>query len=1014
MVRKCSWLSVLILLLVSTGAQALGLGDIRLESALNQNFKADIELLSVEKGGIADVRVSLASPEAFARAGVERTFLLSRLRYKPERMPDGTAVIHVFTLEPVREPFLNFLIEVNWPKGRLLREYTVLLDPPVTLERKPAPVEPPKSSEAPPPAKKKAAAPPPPAVAKPAVAPEPAPAVESPPVEPKPEAKPEPKPEAKPKPPTPDVAAEDVAMPADETVGPGDYSVVWGDTMWGIVTRSRIEGVSDKQLMMAIYHANRRAFYGNNINNLKAGEILRIPEKEDALKIDIADANNQYREHVDIWLASKRGEAPTVATKEAAAPTELAGGEGEAKKDTAAATEESAAAEKEAAAPADETKPTEQEKPEEAVAKTETESVPEAELKIVTARPEGEGEAGPSEGDTTDKTEARLNRELLLAQEELESARQEGTELESRVGDLEGQIEDLQRLITLKSDQLAQLQAHAAETAAAEAETAPALPVDEGQTETVVEEAAPAALPVEEGQAGAEETAPALPVDEGQTEAVAEEVAPAALPVEEGQAGVETGVEETAPALPVDEGQTEAVAEEAAPPATLPVDEGQAGVEEASPLTPPTEQGIEPATPPAAELAPAVPTPEVKSIVVPIEEEAAPTKLPVEDRAAPAVAETKSVTPPPARRKPEPIPEPGLLEGLLGGTSMLTIGGGLLVIVLLLFLILRRKGGGEENFEESILLDRGDTDVSESTLEEVVEGPGGHTEDTSFLSDFSPSDIDALQDETGEVDPLSEADVYISYGRYQQAEELIRQAIDKDPARQALKHKLFEILYALKDADGFSKLAEESAGTAVETHDADAWDKVLSMGKTLDSANPLFAGAEPMHGAVEEPVEEEPDDDGLDDFDLDGIAAELDAEEAAQTTAVDLDRDVSGMDAIEETTLDIGTMASDDEDDAIDDLDLSGLDDDSEMLVELSSADGADDKESSILTDLSESELVSLNVDEAGEVDTKIDLARAYMDMGDPDGAKDILDEVLAEGNASQKEEAQKLKDQLS
>ncbi len=947
MVRRCTMLSVLILSLVSTGAQALGLGDIQLHSALNQNLNADIDLLSVEKGGIADVRVTLASPDAFARAGVERTFLLSRLRFKAERLPDGSAVLHVTTLEPVREPFLNFLIEANWPKGKLVREYTVLLDPPVTLGRKPAPVEAPKVApdpDLPPPPKMVDTPPPvtPPPVVESKPEPQPQP-------EPEPEAKPEAAvvpPPAKPAPSSSAVAAEDVAWAGDTVTG--DYSVVKGDTLWGIVTRSRIKGVTDKQLMMAIYHANRKAFFGNNINNLKAGEILRIPEGDDALAIEISDANNQYREHVDIWMAAKREAAPVVAEEKEAPAEQAASTEdtdaAEKDKDTTVAKEETPPAKQEDAATAKEdAAPVEQDKPvaEVAADKIEKEPIPEAELKIATARPEGEGEAGPSEGDAAKETVARLTQELVLAQEELESTKQEGGELQSRVDDLEGQISDLQRLITLRSDQLAQLQANAAETAIAEDESA---------------------------------TPPA------EVEAVAEEAPPVAA-------------EEESVVSPVEVEAT-------------PTAEGEAPGIDVAPLTPPVESQIseieaEPTAPPV-EAEPPV------SAVTPI----APPPPPVESQ-SPA-AQAKPIAPPPARVKPEPLEEPGFIAGLLGSTSMLTIGGGILIVLLLLIWLIKRRGGGDGgNFEESILLDSSRSMNSvESTLEEVVEGPGGHTEDTSFLSDFSPSDIDALQDETGEVDPLSEADVYISYGRYQQAEDLIRQAIDKDPSRHLLQHKLFDILYALKDGDGFVKLVEESAGTAVETSDAAAWNKILSMGKTLVSDHPMFAGVEPLHGAA---GQAEDGQDELDDFDLDSIAAELDAEEAAGLSSeeINLSNNVAEMDAAEETTLNIGEMAPDEEeaDDVIDDLDLSGLDDDSEMLVEMSSGD---DPDASILTDLSESELVSLDVDEAGEVDTKIDLARAYMDMGDPDGAKDILDEVLAEGNDSQKAEAQKLKDQIS
>ncbi|MPQ67408.1 MULTISPECIES: FimV/HubP family polar landmark protein [unclassified Pseudomonas] len=119
-------------LLYSALAPAMGLGDITLHSALNQPLNAEIAL--IEPGDLADgeLSVSLATPEEFARAGVERVFFLNDLRFTPV-LRGNSSVIQVQTNKPVSEPFLNFLVQVNRPNGRLLREYTVLLDPPGNL-----------------------------------------------------------------------------------------------------------------------------------------------------------------------------------------------------------------------------------------------------------------------------------------------------------------------------------------------------------------------------------------------------------------------------------------------------------------------------------------------------------------------------------------------------------------------------------------------------------------------------------------------------------------------------------------------------------------------------------------------------------------------------------------------------------------------------------------------------------------------------------------------------------------
>lgn len=112
-------------------AQALGLGDVTLKSALNQPLVAEIELLEVRGLAPNELLPSLASPDAFTKAGVNRQYFLTDLTFTPVLNPNGKSFIRVTSSKPVREPYLNFLVHVLWPSGRLLREYTLLLDPPL-------------------------------------------------------------------------------------------------------------------------------------------------------------------------------------------------------------------------------------------------------------------------------------------------------------------------------------------------------------------------------------------------------------------------------------------------------------------------------------------------------------------------------------------------------------------------------------------------------------------------------------------------------------------------------------------------------------------------------------------------------------------------------------------------------------------------------------------------------------------------------------------------------------------
>ena len=140
MFRKTILASTLSLLLTPGAVWGLGVGGIRTESALNQPFAAEIDLVGANPDELDAVKVTLASEAEFAKRGADRQHYLTKLSFKPQISPRGKPVVRVTSAEPIREPYMNLLIEVAWPKGRLVREYTVLLDPPVTARRAPPPL----------------------------------------------------------------------------------------------------------------------------------------------------------------------------------------------------------------------------------------------------------------------------------------------------------------------------------------------------------------------------------------------------------------------------------------------------------------------------------------------------------------------------------------------------------------------------------------------------------------------------------------------------------------------------------------------------------------------------------------------------------------------------------------------------------------------------------------------------------------------------------------------------------
>jgi pilus assembly protein FimV len=244
------------LALGSTNALALGLGMIQVKSGLNEPLVAEIPVT----GGpdeTASVSVALAAASDFERVGLSRSRILVPLEFVVATGAKGNAVIKVTTKEPVRDPFLDFLIEVNWAKGKLLREYTVLLDPPTMA---PA-IKGSRASTAP-------------------VRDGATPAASA----QLPSAKPS-KPSGKPAR-TTDTAAAPAATPepsAPRSAAAGEYGpVASGETLWEVAAATRPdEGVSLNQVMVALLRANPNAFYRDNINSLKRGAILRVPSADE-------------------------------------------------------------------------------------------------------------------------------------------------------------------------------------------------------------------------------------------------------------------------------------------------------------------------------------------------------------------------------------------------------------------------------------------------------------------------------------------------------------------------------------------------------------------------------------------------------------------------------------------------------------------------------------------------------------------------------------------------------------
>jgi pilus assembly protein FimV len=297
MSRRLSRISLALVILLSSEVWALGLGDIRMNSALNEPLNAEIELLSATPDELDNLTVAMAAAETFERYGIDRPFFLQDIQFNIVRSgrSDGN-VVQVRSAVPMAEPFITFLVEASWSRGRLLREYTVFLDPPTfappATDTAPA-VQAPTRSEPADSGRIERAAPPPQQAR-----PTPAPAPRQPAAEPQQQQ------------PAPQPVQDDIQF--DTTAG-GDLLVGRGDTLWGVASRVRPDSrLTMNQTMLAIFEANPAAF-GGNINILREGAALRIPSADEVFRINRSDAFEEaQRQHAE-WTG---GTVPTPAAVE--------------------------------------------------------------------------------------------------------------------------------------------------------------------------------------------------------------------------------------------------------------------------------------------------------------------------------------------------------------------------------------------------------------------------------------------------------------------------------------------------------------------------------------------------------------------------------------------------------------------------------------------------------------------------------------------------------------------------
>nr|MBX2807595.1 LysM peptidoglycan-binding domain-containing protein [Cellvibrionaceae bacterium] len=421
------WLRILsplfgvVVFLYSGATLSLGLGEISLNSQYNEPLDAEIRLLKVRDLSPQEVIVGLASREDFRRAGVDRPFFLNGLVFDVVLSNAAKPVIHVRSSRPVTEPYLNFLVEVQWPSGRLVREYTLLLDLPVFNDSAaPAATAVPSSAVVDRVSGDNRSGPRRPIVvgrseyaeaAAPVVSAVPSPAFES------------------------EVSAVSAEARAQAVSSADSYRVKSGDTLWVIAEKTRPNSaVSVNQAMVALQQANPDAFINDNINLLRSGRVLRVPSMEEIQQINVNQAATIVQQQNRSWADKHSQQHSQYHSQKKAALT--------------------------TSAPIDAP-----------VAAGQTEG------RLTLASADNSASASDAKGAGDSGAGDALQKQLTVNQEELDRTRRENGELRAKIDELESQIGTMEQLLEVTNAQMRALEL-AVTTDANKRDTAVATEVD--------------------------------------------------------------------------------------------------------------------------------------------------------------------------------------------------------------------------------------------------------------------------------------------------------------------------------------------------------------------------------------------------------------------------------------------------------------------------------------------------------------------------------------------------------
>lgn len=909
-----SLLLSVVMLIVPMLAHAFGLGNITVSSALNTPFRAEIPVTSMRAGDKDSFAVELASTSEFAKAGLDRSGALAQLRFKIIYRK-GKAIIQVSSKEAMKEPFLSFLVSATTKNSKLLREYTVLLDPPTSIyEPAPVPVD----------------------VTPTRAAPRAAPTI--------------PKPRAIPQP----VAQPAVTQPrAPSLAGVGSYGTVKrGETLWTIASKVRPDfSVSQEQMMLAIVKANPNAFIDGNVNSLQTGVNLDIPTKAEIMVLSQKEAISRVNAQHAAWKGTRK-----VTQTE---PTSEVGNQKTAGQSQA--TSESSSDTTDENALADKTSSERMSSEEIATAKLALSAISEADLNSdqeLVAMGNEQAQAA--------------NEQLTLAKEIIEGQAQERLDLETRMTAMTTQIETLERIVSLKDAGLAQLQAQLEKSGVEPIAALEMAEIDVAPTDTeVLSEMDVAAEPqVASAKISGDVFPPVLAVEDTQVGKI--DAAP--------QIDTEVSTEMDVAAEP--EVASAKISGDVFPP-VLPIEETQAG---------------------QFDLESSMDLNDDESVMDDV-------LLDDAELAERGINSTETGL--------DKIK--GFLKSLL--IPILLALAGLIAWLVVRWRKQQNPSDSDDKWEATTVSP--DADVAPDTIVE------NNQLDVEIVERVEESN------DVSVVDLMLEADTYINYGDYEKAKNVLEEAKQLEPNNSSIDSQLLTVLYKQQDGEGFASMAA-LVGDNLKQNNPTQWEQVLAWGKELSPTHALFGGlataglvmaseGEEASGQAEPTLDLSAID--IEDDPLDIPEIDLTGPDITDTPTLNLDDDGDSLDMPLDFNTDMDVEAADTIEFSVDtpegegDLEVTVSEEaietalaDSESAPviipdEAPTAPSMDDMASEMISDI---EAETSDFDNIDEVATKLDLAAAYLDMDEPEGARTILQEVIQEGNAEQQAQAQTLLDGLA